>query len=406
MTSQRRQCRRPTNERADRLHTNSATLGTLGVVGNFTVALWMKQIHHHQHGNRGGRVFMGTNGITDQNFTSNAISLYFQTTNVLYFKINNSIVSAPLYFNPLPTNVWLFVAATYDGTNNVRLYYGTEASPAKLVSIRSLGTQLVDYGSGGGAATLMVGNRLDRIRAFDGWVDEFRFYTGTGDATFIENLRQASTPVAISSLFPDGMSLLQGTNTLSFTASSANGINTSNIKVAVNGTDVSSGLDIGGSSTSRTVTYTNLPVNPILIGGAPLNAVRINISVTDNGGIITSNVITYDAFGKTNFMIECEDFDYATDPIFGPGGFYIDNPRYAFESAVDTYYQRQGQPPVDYNDNTGPQVDVFRGPLDLVATEFSVGTVQRRSVGGRYDAQKSSTRTHSTMGSVTLTWAF
>src|SRR4029077_5409055 len=132
--------------------TNSATLGTLGVVGNFTVALWMKQDSVITNTvNRGGRVsMMGTNGITDQNFPTNAISLFFQTTNVLYFKINNSIVSAPLYFNPLPTNVWLFVAATYDGTNNVRLYYGTEASPAKLVSIRSLGSQLVDYGSGGG----------------------------------------------------------------------------------------------------------------------------------------------------------------------------------------------------------------------------------------------------------------
>jgi hypothetical protein len=356
--------------------TNNSTLGSLGVLSSFTTALWMKQdsvITNTQ--NRGGRVFiMGTNGITDQNFTTNAISIYFQSTNALYFKINNAIVSAPLYFNPLPTNVWLFVAATYDGTNDVRFYYGTEASPAKLVSIRSVGAQPVDLGSSGGSANLMIGNRIDRTRAFDGWIDEFRFYTGNADATFIENLRQVSTPVLISGLYPDGTTLLQGTNTLSFNASSANGINTGGITVTVNGTDVSSSLQIGGSSTSRTVTYTNLPVNPTLVSSSALNAVRVNIRVTDNGGIVTSNLITYDAFSPANFTFECEDYDYATDVFAGPAGLFIDNPRYAFESAVDTYWQRQGQPPVDYSDNTGPQSDVYRGALDLAATEFSVGT--------------------------------
>jgi hypothetical protein len=123
--------------------TNNATLGTLGVVSNFTIALWFKQDSSITNAlNRGGRIFiMGTNGVVDNNATANDIQMHFQTTNALYARINNSIVSAPLYFNPLPSNIWLYAAITYDGTNDVRFYFGTEASPAKLIGIRSIGAQ-------------------------------------------------------------------------------------------------------------------------------------------------------------------------------------------------------------------------------------------------------------------------
>jgi len=55
---------------------------------------------------------------------------------------------------------------------------------------------------------------------------------------------------------------MQGTNTLSFTASSANTIDTNNVRVSLNGTDISSSLVFGGSPSAVTVSYTGLPVNP------------------------------------------------------------------------------------------------------------------------------------------------
>lgn len=357
--------------------TNSAVLSSLGVVTNFTATFWFKQqtvITNTQ--NRAGRLFiMGTNGVVNNGATTNDIMVYFQSTNALYLKVNNAVVSAPLYFNPLPTNEWLFVGVTYDGTNNARFYFGTEASPAKLIAIRSIGLQPVDLGSGGGTANLTLGNQsVDRARAMDGWMDDFRFYTGDASAEFIENVRQEATPVLITDLFPDGMSLMQGTETLSFNAGSANGIDVSGIQVFVDGSNVTSGLVIGGTANSRTVSYTGLPVNPALVRNSALNAITIDIQVTDSTGVMTHNSVTYDAFSSDNFTWEAEDYDYAMDVFSGPAGLFIDNPRYAFESAEDTYWQREGMPPVDYSDNTGPQNDVYRGPFDLVATEFSVGT--------------------------------
>jgi Carbohydrate binding module (family 6) len=351
--------------------TNNAALGSLGLVTNFTVTIWVKLSSNPTNTvNNGPRIFlMGTNGVNDSG-QANSIALHYNTqagsfSNSIVGRVNGSQPSLPIYF-PYPTGLWQFFALVYDaGNSNAMIYYGTEGSPAKLLCVNNVGAQTVNFGSSG---TLQIGNRITgpRNRAVKGSIDEFRFYTGAGDATFVENIRQASIPVVVSGLYPDGMSLMQGTNTLSFTASSANGINTGNIKVAVNGTDVSSSLLIGGSSTNRTVSYTNLPVDPTLINNANLNAVRIDLQVTDNSGIIASNRVVYDAFSPDHFTWETEDYDFGS-------GQYIDNPTYAFTSAVDTYWQRAGTPPVDYSDNGNGAPRIYRDPLELVETEFSLG---------------------------------
>src|SRR5262249_16312367 len=123
-----------------------------------------------------------------------------------------------------------------------------------------------------------------------GSLDEFRFYTGTANATFVENVRQSSCPVVISGLAPDGLTLQQGTNTLGFTASSVNTIDTNSIKVSLNGADISSSLVFGGTPSARTVSYGSLPVNPTLINNAHLNGTTLGIRVTDASGIVASNL--------------------------------------------------------------------------------------------------------------------
>jgi Carbohydrate binding module (family 6) len=352
--------------------TNNAAIGSLGLVSNFTATIWFKLGSNPTNtGNLGPRFFvMGTNGVIDSG-AANSIALLYNTgsgyfSNSIIGRINTTTFSLPIYY-PIPTGLWQFIAVVYNATNTTAMmYYGTEGSPAKLLCVNNVGVQTVNFGTAG---TLQIGNRLNgRTRPVNGSIDEFRFYTGAGDATFVENIRQASTPVVVAGLYPDGMSLMQGTNKLSFTASSANGISTGNIKVAVNGTDVSPSLAIGGISTSRTVSYTGLPVDPTLVNNANLNAVNIDIQVTDDSGIIASNRVVYDAFSPDHFTWEAEDYDF-------DGGLYIDNPTYAFTAAADTYWQRAGIPPVDYSDNgaAGGPLRVYRDPVGLVETEFSLG---------------------------------
>jgi hypothetical protein len=352
---------------------NCTALGALGTVSDFTATIWFKMAKNPtNNANLGGRLFiLGTNGVNDTG-NANSIGVLFniaagQLTNAIAARINGTQLALPIY-NSLPTNVWQFVALVYDaGTSNALMYYGTEASPAKLLLVNNIGAQTVNFGTSG---ALQLGNRLNgRTRPYKGLLDDFRFYTGAGDATFVENIRKESTPVVVSDLYPDGSTLLQVTNVLTFTASSASGIDPSGIKVAVNGTDVSGSLVIGPTSTSRTVSYTGLPVDPTLVNNSHLNNVDINIQVTDLAGIVTSNTVSYDAFSPGHFIWEAEDYDFG-------GGFFIDNPRYAFENTIgtteDTYWQRAGIPPIDYFDGNANGGHFYRDPTDLMATERSL----------------------------------
>jgi hypothetical protein len=52
--------------------------------------------------------------------------------------------------------------------------------------------------------TLSAGNRQDRRRSFNGWIDGFRFYSGVGDSNFVESVRllavspSTNLPVALN----------------------------------------------------------------------------------------------------------------------------------------------------------------------------------------------------------------
>ncbi|HVU08495.1 MAG TPA: LamG-like jellyroll fold domain-containing protein [Verrucomicrobiae bacterium] len=369
--------------------TNNTTLGNLGIVSNFTATIWVKMSSLNTNLSNGGtRLFvLATNGVVDDG-VADSIGINIQTgsgptPNAIAISVgNNHYVTAPIYYN-FPTNVWLFLAMTYDsGSGNAEVYYGTEASPAKLFAVKNIGAGTNFNFSG--SASLSIGNSINNAHDFPGSIDEFRFYTGAATGDFIENVREQSTPVVISSLTPDGSVLMDGTNTLSFTASSANGINPSNVKVAVNGTDVSSSLSFSGPATAQTVTYANLPVNPPVLTTVNLNGVSVSISVTDNNGITTTNSYVYDAYSPTNFTWEAEDYDYSAGSGNGQPGFYMDNPPLGFTSD-NPYYQSFGSPEVDYQDNgagitnglsTLNTVNPYRDANIISApeTEYSYGT--------------------------------
>ena len=360
--------------------TGNATLAQLGVVSNFTATVWFKMSSLVTNTvNNAVRFFtLATNGVTDNGGTS-AIGMNINVgpsgsatfpRNAIYMLLPGGTVSAPIYYN-FPTNEWLFVAMTYDsGIGMASIYFGSEASPAQLYVVKTTGAGTnVNFGS---SASLSIGNRPSGSRGFPGQIDEFRFYTGAANASFIENIREQSTPLLVSGLVPDGSVLQSGTNTLTFTATSASGVNSSGVKVLVNGTDVSSSLAFTPVTGGQTVTYTNLPVNPTLIQQSVLNGVNVTISVTDAGGIVTSNSYVYDAFSPLNFTWECEDYDFG-------GGFFIDNPVMTFVGpGPNTYYQEVTNYVnlTDANDNgnlAGPN-RVYRDPLENVETEFSLGS--------------------------------
>jgi len=98
-----------------------ANLGSGGVVNNFVVSMWFKQKAMMPTGATiGPRLWIlnsGTAGV-DAGGSANTLGLKFQANNQLYFQFGTDTVTVgPALASPFPTNKWLFVAVTYDGTN-------------------------------------------------------------------------------------------------------------------------------------------------------------------------------------------------------------------------------------------------------------------------------------------------
>jgi hypothetical protein len=158
-----------------------------GIVTSFTATVWFKLDSMFTNTlNRGGCVFLvGTNGVVDAGNT-NCVSLQFFDPTQLQYKISTNTVGVA-FGSRVPTNTWLFYAIVYDGIST-RVYGGSEGAPAALVSTTNdlAGPQSINFGTTG---TIMLGNRQAMDRAFDGWIQDFRFYTYAAGSNAVEDVR-------------------------------------------------------------------------------------------------------------------------------------------------------------------------------------------------------------------------
>ncbi|HEY3861204.1 MAG TPA: LamG-like jellyroll fold domain-containing protein [Verrucomicrobiae bacterium] len=173
--------------------TNTAL--NFGAVGSFTATIWFNP--NAQVPNTGGnstlgaRIFtLGANGITDKG-AANSIGLYFQQWNQIEGTINTATIAAPVLATPfVPTNQWQFYAITYDGST-ATIYSGTDGSAAAVAGSQALAGATVTLNNAGGSV-LYIGNRQNLARSFDGWINDFRFYTNAASANFVEDIRWSS----------------------------------------------------------------------------------------------------------------------------------------------------------------------------------------------------------------------
>jgi hypothetical protein len=332
-------------------------LGTGGTIGPFAATIWAKLNAPIPAGETVcPRIWIlnSTTGAAGGLDTGNAaapgsLGLKWQQNNQVAFSMgsDNPTLLGTLPSGTFPTNTWMFFAVVYDNTNFF-IYYGTAASSPSLI------------GQVGGAAnanrtytittsgTLAVGNRRTattyNTRGLDGWLNDFRFYSGIGDAAFVEGIWASAlgNPPVITSIYPDGTLLLQGTNTLSFTASSPNGNNITNVDVVLNGADVSSQLAFvtngtPGTSTNLSVSYPNLQLN---------RSSTATITLRDSMGLIGTASFAFDTYNSTNFIWEAEEFDHDS-------GQFIDNPLYTSYSTNGSYYQLDSTEGVDTHKGSG-----------------------------------------------------
>jgi hypothetical protein len=302
-----------------------AGLGNGGIVDNFVITMWFKQPAMMLNGSTiGPRLWIlnansgtGTGGV-DSGGSANSLGLKFQQNNQLYFQFGtDGTTVGPALASPFPTNKWLFIAITYDGTN-FTMYYGSDTAAAQAVG-KAISSPLNRTINLGVNPVLAIGNRYNSAtadaRGLDGWINDFRFYHGgVATAAFVESVRESALggPPDISGFYPDGSTLMQGTNTLVFNASSATA-NIASVDLVLNGIDVTGSLVTSGPANDLSCSYTGLTQNQ------PVNTAVV--TAIDANGLSTTASATFDTFGPTNFIIEAEEFNFNS-------GVFIDNPSY------------------------------------------------------------------------------
>ncbi|MDB6112689.1 MAG: hypothetical protein JWR69_4439 [Pedosphaera sp.] len=367
--------------------TNSTTLG-FGTVTSFVATVWIKQNAQMAlsggNVNIGPRIFILNAGApVDSGGSANGIGLKFQAANQLYFQLGTDTVTVgPVFTGNVATNKWLFIAIVYDGVT-AKFYSGSDTAASQLLGTAASAGRAINFGA---SASLAIGNRgggQARNRSFDGWVDDFRFYTNAGDASFVESVRQEAVGGAptVTGVYPDGLTLQQGTNTLSFTASSPSGawgpsVAITNVQVVLNGVDVSSQLVTSGPATNLSVTYSGLKLNQLTNTAL--------ITVQDAKGLLGNAAVTFDTFSSTNFSWEAEEFDFTPDGVLG--GQYLDNPVYSSSPLTNSYFGFDSIEGIDTHKGAGnPAVnatDYRAGAADASRTQTAqaVGELQRPKI--------------------------
>ncbi|HKQ38323.1 MAG TPA: hypothetical protein VJ063_09610 [Verrucomicrobiae bacterium] len=179
-----------------------------------------------------------------------------------------------------------------------------------------------------------------------------------------------SQPPYMLNLSPAGnLTFYPAANGITFQVTNTAPIETQNIKLVLNGSDVSSQLNITGDPTSRTVAFQNLQSNTVYTG---------SISVTNVNGEVTA-ALNFDTFAADVVtVVEAEDYNYdasadtcdISPPRFGSGigGSYIDNP------SPGAYSNLVGVLDVDYSLPIPLTTEVYRCSLsgtNSVAIQFS-----------------------------------
>jgi hypothetical protein len=213
------------------------------IISNFTVTLWLKPSSSLLVGGFPRFFSMGTNGTIDRG-VANSLQLLSNgnlqpsSTAVQGFVNTSSTSTSGFGAFAMPTNTWRFLALTYDGTT-LNFYGGAETNSVALASSTSFPAGTVNLGN---SWTLFLGNRLNggsgspQNRAFQGRLDDVRFYIGAASLAYLENVRASAIPQGPPGA-PSSLSAIPGNAVvnLSWTQSVTPGVTTNKIYRSISG---------------------------------------------------------------------------------------------------------------------------------------------------------------------------
>lgn len=169
-----------------------------------------------------------------------------------------------------------------------------------------------------------------------------RVSAGSGaNVNFFLLLPANSEQPLITDVYPEGRTLLQGTNQMRFTVSSAaHAIPQNNVTLTLNGV-ANPNLSFSGTTGSWNVSA------PLATDVTNYTAV---IQVTDDAGNTHATTLYFDTFSPASFLFEAEDWDF-------DNGQFINSPVITSVPQADSYFEK-----------IGGTMDAFEGPTPPPAT--------------------------------------
>jgi Concanavalin A-like lectin/glucanases superfamily len=280
---------------------------TPGTLNQFTISFWIKGTALGVNTANFPRLFiLGTSGITDgtttADNTNNNFEIEMRSGKLDVLANNQQSGTSNALGNVLNPNVWNFIAVTYDGTStsafastvqqgltgdahNAQLYEGDNTlAPSTRFGVGDAKTTNFNDNTGplnlGNSAVLMLGNRANLSRAFNGSIDDFRIYSSVLSPNDIEADRRqgAGLPPIV---YGDGTWSSNGSGT--WNTSDNTSWNTANVP---NGTAFTANFGtFGGTINSPTTVNVNTAVTVGTINFDNTNSYTLNGSSITVGAI-------------------------------------------------------------------------------------------------------------------------
>ena len=372
-------------------YTNTPILSSTATAGSYFGVMGVEGVDYHDYSHDGSFNYrssdtMGTEATGDtprQNFINAGVADY----NVGWFDGAGFVGGDNVGLSSYDAGEWVnytrnFPAGTYNilgrlangngGTASVPLSVVTSGWGTSTQTTTNLGAFVFPANGWGSYAYVPLTDKLgNRVQVTLSGTNTLRVTAGSGaNMNFFMLVAADTEQPTITGLYPDGGTLLQGTNKMVFTVSSAShSIAQSNVIVTLNGA-TNNDLTFSGNSSSWNVSL------PLALNVTNYTAV---ISVTDDAGNSRSLTRYFDTFDSSDYAFEAEDFDFS-------GGQYIDNPVITSVTAANSYFDQASSSGVDswYGDVLTPFTAPFRmRSADTISTDVCSDTKTRALVAAQ-----------------------
>jgi hypothetical protein len=195
--------------------TTGSTGLNFGVMNAYTATIWFKPASAILGvNNQFPRYFiLGAHGTTDKaaanslgmvnpNGAPNSMIGNFDTTSV-----TETTPEAGAY----AVGQWYFVALTYDGTT-ASIYQGNDNGTGVSLMVAQAAAGLSIALTNASGSVLAFANRINQQRGFNGWIDDFRFYTNAASENFVEDIRWSALAPIVSAAPGNNQVILTFTN--------------------------------------------------------------------------------------------------------------------------------------------------------------------------------------------------